>query len=340
MSDHRFCLLLLTLPVALTSCGLFGMSDEERNKLALFQENSARYYSAGRYPQALDQVRQGLEIDPGNYKLLATRAWILLRQVDAQPGLIGPCEQHFEELFAMRTPSRHGAPALLGQGEVQRRLGIEHWERAKVLDNKITNGNLSAADLAIAKAEAAEHQRESRRHFERARVALHALIDGELAQRDAHKKLMDIAATQNRYDDSVAHGLSCLEHGHREQEEMATLIKNTFEADEERAARVRMRELRAQELRVRSALAEMHYKKEDFDAALTQLDALIAMDSTRSSDYYNRAEVLQSMGRDADARADYQNFITSTKLPFGHEKVNRAHAFLAKAATPRATDRR
>ena len=82
-----------------------------------------------------------------------------------------------------------------------------------------------------------------------------------------------------------------------------------------------------QEIRVRSALAEMHYRKKDHERALDQLNALLDMDKMRSNDYYNRAEVYRALGRASEASADYGRFISSSNLPPGHEKLVRAHAF-------------
>jgi hypothetical protein len=49
------------------------------------------------------------------------------------------------------------------------------------------------------------------------------------------------------------------------------------------------------------------------------------MDPTRSTDYYNRARAYEKLGRNEDARRDYEKFLGTTKLPNGDERV--AHAF-------------
>ena len=64
--------------------------------------------------------------------------------------------------------------------------------------------------------------------------------------------------------------------------------------------------------------------------SLAQLDALIEMDPTRSTDYYNRARILEALGRTEPARRDFDKFLSSTRLPVGHEKVTHAFEFTRK----------
>ena len=59
---HRTIPLLLLLG----SCGVFGLSQEDRLSLSRYQSNAAIYWENGNLPQALDQVRRGLDLDPAD----------------------------------------------------------------------------------------------------------------------------------------------------------------------------------------------------------------------------------------------------------------------------------
>lgn len=330
MTQIRNSLITLSAALALPACGVFGLTQEEQDKLNFFQENSALYYDGGRYAQALDLVEQGLQLDPSNYKLLSTQAWCYYRQVEDRPSLLPETALLFQQLYEMRTPSNHGAPALLGQGGVQKTLGIRHWERAKVLKVEAQNEDLPETRRAESFARASEHERQAEVHFERARTAYRALLDNELSMRVAHKQLMDIAATQNDYVAASEHGLACLKYNREEQDIRLRQIRETMEVKQEREARVLYQDLIDQELKVRSALAEMHYNNKDYQASLAQLDEILNIDPLRSEHYYNRANLYEVLGRTEDARRDYASFMNSTNLPSGHEKYVRAYEFTTK----------
>ena len=93
----------------------------------------------------------------------------------------------------------------------------------------------------------------------------------------------------------------------------------------ERDQRSQLEALVQQEIKVRLALAEMHYRKAVYDAAISHLDRLIALDPTSSTNYYNRARAFEAIGDSPGARRDYEKFLGTTKLPTGDGRV--AHAF-------------
>jgi tetratricopeptide (TPR) repeat protein len=136
---------------------------------------------------------------------------------------------------------------------------------------------------------------------------------------------MEIEVERQDYQAAVRYGDACLARNKAEQDVKEAIIRETMNLDHERFERQQLDALVDQELRVRSALAEMHYRQEKYAACVEQLDVLLRHDPTRSTDYYNRARAYEKQGLLDEARRDYEKFLGTTKLPNGDERV--AHAF-------------
>ncbi len=337
MSAVRLTVLSLAAPAMLASCGVFGLTTEERSNLNYYKQNSALYYEAERYSQALTLVEKGLEIAPDDYKLLATRAWCYLQQAPRQPNLLGPCERLFDELYDMRSPEDHGVPVLMGLGKTQTLLGDRERKQARALRESAKAVASDDAQEATYEAKASEHHDLAQYHFTRAKRAFHALIKNEAAVRDANKQLMEIAIAQNDYEAAVEFADASLAQSRKDQAELRQVIEETMQVRVENESRGRLTDLIDEELGVRSKLAGMHFRRKLWDRALVQLDAILEMDPRRSNDYFFRANVLEELGRMVEARRDYQKFTTLTKLPPGDEMVDRAYDFIARTRPANAS---
>jgi tetratricopeptide (TPR) repeat protein len=316
-----------SLPFVLAGCGVFGLSQTEQEQLAFFQQNAGLYYEGGRYSQALDAVRRGLEISPDDYKLKMIEGWCYLRQGDDDPRLLPRAEEIFDQVCEQRSEDEQHEAALLGHGTVHKMLGVLHRRRAAALREEADQPQRSAGEKTVRAAEAQEHEVRATYHLQKATKSFEELVKHEQQLHVAYKHLMDIAAEYNRYDAAVAAGEECLRYNLSDQAALQKVIDATMSVRDEREKRVRFQDLVDQEMRVRTALAEMHFRAEKYEAAIGQLDAILAKDPTRSIDYYNRATALEKLGRTDDAERDFEKFLSSTKLPVGHEKVTRAFEF-------------
>ena len=324
----RDCRLLLFLPTLLaTSCGIFGLSTEERQRLALYQQNAANYYEGRRFPQALTEVEKGLEISPADYKLHSIAGWCHLLSAEGNPQRLAQAEQLFDRLNSMRSTSDHDAHALLGYAICKKRLGVLHQDRAKRLRSEAASPDLAEESKAIRIARATEHENMFRSYFRDSVRVYEQLIDREESVRIAHKHIMEIRVLEGDYQGAVEQGNLCLERIDPEKRYLNRIIAETMSVDYEREKRVELQRIIDQENRVRSALAEMHFRREKFQASVEQLNLLLSADPSRANDYYNRARALEAMGEKNRAYQDFEKFLMTTNLPMGDERVRRAFGF-------------
>ena len=71
-------------------------------------------------------------------------------------------------------------------------------------------------------------------------------------------------------------------------------------------------------------MANIHHKDENWAGVVGQLDVVLRMDPKRSIDYYNRGDSLRQLGRIAEMKEDFGNFLSLTNLPAGDPKVIQA----------------
>ena len=316
--------LLLTL----ASCGVLspGLKKEDEARLANFQANAQDYYGNQRYGQALEMVRKGLEIDEDNYMLLSLAGWCHLQR--AERG--GPAdelltaEDYFERVERSRSTKDHAPHVLLGLATSKQRLGLENRRLADRLDAQVASGRLSKTEQTVQSNQAAEHRQTAERCWRESIELLDVLVEREDVLRIAHKLLMEVYVELGDYGQAVRHGDLCLQRNLDEQEVKNAVIRETLVAAEEIKARKELQELEDQEIRVREALAEMHFRKGEFSDAVAQLDAVLEKDPTESVHYYNRGRALQSLERGEGARRDFEQFLRTTTLTSDDERVARA----------------
>ena len=320
--------LIALLSVGLTGCQTFGgLTDEEQDDLAQFQANAQAYYHGQRYDQALDMVRKGLDIDAENYKLMSVAGWCYLQTAERDSRRLREAERYFDSVFAQRDPSDHEPHALLGYAATKQRLGREHARLADTLRREAETRDLSTTEQTIRTARADEHSQRARSYWSEAVRTLQQLIERQDLLRFAHKLLMETYVEIGDYEKAVEQGDLCLQQNKTEQASENARIRETPSVQVEQASRAMLRELIDQEVRVRAALAEMHFRRQAYELAVEQLDALLLIDPTRSTDYYNRADALERLGRSEEARRDYEKFLGTTRLPSNDERVAHAHEF-------------
>jgi tetratricopeptide (TPR) repeat protein len=327
LPTFRFALCAI-LALASTGCDILGgRSRDERDRLAFYKQNAGTYFLGDRYEQALDMAQRGLAIAPDDYELLVTSGLCHLQRAGEDPVELSDAEKFFDQAFEQRRFEDNRPEAILGYATVQQRLALDQERRAAAIAVELGRKNLAGSDRLAAEARAKEHLGRSRSFHEKAKRAYGTLLAREELLRYAHKGLMEIAAEQNDYESAVRHGEACLAENHKSQEVHNKVIRETLAPNEEQRSRAVLTELIDQEKRVRSALAEMHFRKGQPVRSIEQLDALLTLDPTRSSDYYNRGRALEQLGRMDEARADFEKFLGTTSLATSDERV--AHAVRA-----------
>lgn len=328
MSQLLRCALCAVLVFMQIGCGVFGgRSREQRDRLAFYKQNAGTYFLGDRYEQALDMAQRGLEIAPDDYELLVTSGLCHLQRAGEDPVELSDAEKYFDKAFDQRRFEDNRPEAILGYATVQQRLAIDQERRAAAIAVELERKNLAGSDRLAAEARAKEYGGRASSFQEKARRAYRTLLEREELLRYAHKGLMEIATEKNDYDAAVLHGEACLSENHKAQEVHNKVIRETLAPNEEQRSRAAISELIDQEKRVRSALAEMHFRKNQPARSIEQLDALLTLDPTRSSDYFNRGRALEQLGRTDEARADFEKFLGTTSLATSDDRV--AHAVRA-----------
>ncbi|MCA8942688.1 MAG: tetratricopeptide repeat protein [Planctomycetes bacterium] len=317
----------LLLVSVLSACSMFGLTDEEQERLNFIKESATLFYDTERYGRALEFVDRGLEIAPKDYKLRSIQAWCYLQQVPERPEYLAVCEKLFDDLYELRSPSDHGEPVLLGLGTTQTRLAQRHLDSARVLEREIEEAKLPEHAVEMRRARVREHQDRARHHLERAERAFDQMLASEMNPREAHRNLLEIAWARDDYETAVEHGLRSLEYNLADQRNLSIRIDQTMDVGVEHELRLRLRRLVDDEIRTRSLMARMHSSNGDYAAALAHLDALLRIDPTRATDYYNRAWVHEQLGHVAEARKDYGKFLMFPNRDLSDAKVKRAFEF-------------
>lgn len=176
-------------------------------------------------------------------------------------------------------------------------------------------------------ARATEHENMFRSYFRDSDRVFQRLIDREESVRLAHKHRMEISVLEGDYQGAVYQGNQCLQRIDTEKRILNRIVADTMSVAYEREKRLELQTIIDQESRVRSALAEMHYRQQDFRSSVEQLNLLLSADPTRANDYYNRARALEAMGENDRAYQDFERFLMNTDLPMGDQRVRRAFGF-------------
>ncbi len=332
-------LLALTLIASISSCGVFGLTSEERAALAQHQAGAKTYYEGNRFPQALDQVRQGLSIDPSDYQLNTLRGYCLMRQAGdvryaptpaRRRALLDEAQAAFDATLALRSINQHGPQALLGDAllhEAQARLALEERDQARL---ELQASELAPPERALRQIRVQEADLAANTHLATAERDLeHLLRRGEYLLH-AHKHMLSIKSLRGDYAGAVEHGRKFLERSTLSQERTQERYDSVLQVGGEQAIQRSLGQLVDDELLVRSQLANLHYNHRDYELSVQELDRILVLDPTRSADYFNRARALAELGRVDEAYRDTQKFLATQTLAAGHPQVRRAYDLLVE----------
>jgi tetratricopeptide (TPR) repeat protein len=271
--------------------------------------------------QALEQIDRGLSLAPDDYQLRAMRGTVLLRQsgssMSTDHRLLDEATATLENVYLTRAPSRHEPFVLLPyalalQKQGRRRLGEEVRLRGQASRAPDPQELVAAADV---------QREEARDRLVRARDVLDVLIErGELLRQAWNHKLQ---IAQDLGDDKslVAAAHAYLDQAAKDQADVRREIDRTQVPAYEVEQAQLLRTLQAEELEVRALLADHHSSRQQYEAALAQLNRVLEIDPQRLPDYYNRGRVLMELHRDAEAKADFKRFVENSNLPTTNDKI-------------------
>lgn len=338
----RIVLLSAFLPIACTS-----LSQEEKNQLVLCQQNAATYWGGGMLDQCLGMAEKGLAIDPEDYKLSTLKGMVWLRQAtddrfteEQKLRLLQKAEEQLSTVYGWRSATRHEGFLLLGYGMALQARGIRRMQDAIRGRDAARSLGERAKGHAERLEQATEAEAEGREILARARSVFDVLIERGDLMMLAHYHLMQVAAGLDQADLVLSHGNQYLEAVRRFQEVNQSRIEASSTATFERELRKEQDRIRSQELDVRVFLAKTLYdraktltdpdKRSDFEKAVVHLDAVLAANPSRTTDYFNRGRCLRELGRTDQAREDFRRFVATSNLPASNPRMIEAVQFLGQ----------
>jgi regulator of sirC expression with transglutaminase-like and TPR domain len=305
--------LLLLLPLCLLACT--ALDTEEKTRLASYQRNAALYFDKAKYDQALGVIDRGLELEPWDYKLRTLRASIFLRLSGPAAGrdqrMLDQSLETFAEVFADRSLRRHDSPMLFYYALARQKQGLRLLAEAARIDRKQPDAEERIAELdAAADAENAA-----------ARELFATLLHRGDYKRLCHYHLLQIAAADQDRTTILAQGAEYLTASAAEQDKLTKEIDRTMTYGYEVDQKQQLAQRRAEEIEVRTLMAQQLYLQRDWSDALAHVEAVLKLDPTRSDDHYNRGLLLRELGRVDEAKADLRTFLATTSLPPDSPKV-------------------
>ncbi|MBP8302113.1 MAG: hypothetical protein KA020_17225 [Planctomycetes bacterium] len=320
----RYAALLLLL------CACNSLSIEQRNELAQIQERAKNYFDRGLIAQAIGQIDRGLELAPEDYQLNTLKGTILLRQSSSALGqdhrLLDEATALLEKVFETRAANRHEPYLLFNYALAQEKQGRRNLGESISLRDQATRAPEKAPLLEKAEAATAA----ANAYFAGAREHLATLIErGELL-RLSHQHLLLIA--QDLREDAAFddHQKAYLAQLGKDQAFVKAEIERTPIPGYEQKRLQDLEDLKAEELEMRTLIAEHYYLTRDYKLALDMLDRVLALDPRRSVDYYNRGRVLLELDRAEDAAKDFRSFLSISDLPDDNPKKAFAYSKLLK----------
>jgi tetratricopeptide (TPR) repeat protein len=310
------------LPLCLLgSCGVFGLSSEESEQLITYQQNAATYWESGDIPQAMDQARRGLQIDPDDYKLLTIWGYSLLRMSGDDQARIQQARLHFERLIDMRSMSQHSSQALLGYGLCLYRAGQLQRRQVDLLRNRLEHQVLDEMERHQLEASAIELDALLESSLRESRSVMETLVANGEELLLANKTLLEVNSLLPDFPAALGHGNAYLVEAKTLQEYWQREIETTELVLWEREARSTLEQFRDEEIEVRALMANLHAKLDQPAGVVEQLDIVLAMDRSRSIDYFNRAGSLRKLGRIDEMKSDFETFLSLTNLPPSDPRV-------------------
>ena len=334
-------LALFLIGVLFASCA--GLSDDDEGKLNDYKLNSKNYYTQGKYLQAIDQCRKGLEIDEDDYSLnlelgmaLYYHSVLLKDRTERMRYLFGAFEQ-LEETDSLRWFfGDDDFRVHLSLGMVHYRIATEYRRQLVDLERRLANVQ-SAPDATEEETETIEDSIAECRdgvddeidlaedHFlkvlsyERQRENIDAIL--YLGQ------IYTYIADYSGAVEYLSRGLYLLERStgfiSRRLES-----EDTMDASERLFFETRLQENMAKEKDLRGILANALGRLERHEERLEQFELLDDRGMLDGILSYNKALAERDLGRFAEAIIDFNRFIREGLAPDSevedHDRLTKA----------------
>jgi tetratricopeptide (TPR) repeat protein len=320
MDWKRPALLLLLLP-ALVACGSSPEEDTLDSQKQDYFDRATVYYNSGRYTQAYQQARRGLELEPdnGGLNLIAGRSLLLHRDLTEVSHALYYLEIAQEELQSYKANQamaewhfRYGS-MLFGYAEREHEDLMNYPDE----DPAMQEHNVAAALEQSAKA---------REHFAQA----DELLDSVLLETPENLNALEMSGQVNALIGDNVQALVPLqtaidllnESRKYNNRLLATDTKLTI-TQEEYVRRVLRGDIK-REVAIHFLVAGIHQGNDAYQSEEYEYTLILGLSPDSAPALHSRGLCRYERGRLAEAALDMREFVAITDLAYDSEQVHRA----------------
>jgi len=310
----------LVLLIAACGCAS-GPTEDELARVEDYFTRGSQYYSAGRYPQAFDQARRALELEPesGRLNLLAGRSLLMQRGLQPVANAQGYLEKAAEELDNYKAPYalaefhfRYGS--LLTDYAQKEREDLERFPDA---DAEFHAGRLRENE---------KRRRTAEDHFDQAEDLLEevrAEVPEDLDTLEMLGQVRSLRADDDGALEALGSALEILATS-REYKNYVLGTDDQLSVEEERRLRSDLDGDIRREVAILYLVAGLNRRLSDIHGEERAYDRILALAPSESGARFSRGAVRYELGRLAEAASDMRAFVASTELGPESEEVQRA----------------
>lgn len=305
----------LLIALCLAPAGCFGLSEEDEARLSIHRDNTEEYFRKGEYVQALLNADKALAVDEDLAEMRVIRAYCLLRLGEASNNIryLDRSVAEFEEIiddYAADEDYR----AHLGAGSAYLARALAAESEVDGIASRLQRGFLDP-DEAEAERERMERARSTMRtSLDKAEAAIRSVLALEI-HRDNSYALQQLVMVLNRQGGRDDETINVCERALELLEANTQVVESMLQRNA-KLPPARQLELKRQvemntnrERLLRDLLATIHANNGNPTAALEQFAALEEHGLMGEAQYYNRAAIYESLGREVAAIADLESFL-------------------------------
>ena len=321
--------LALLLLLGFTACSGTEVENEEA-RMEDFRVRAKQYFNSGRYPQAFQQARLGLQIDDedGGLNLIAGRSLVMQRELTQVSHALPYLKLAQEELDNYK--------ADYSLGEFHFRYGsmlFSYAQREKQsllqfpdADAKAQKAKLSECDIRVEKAEV---------HFEDALALFNTVLEtvpNDLQTLEMRGTTLALLGRDKEATVDLERAIDSLYESRQYKNRVLATDSNLTVQQEDRVRRDLDGDIN-REIAIRFLLAGLLKRTKDIRAEEAQYTTILELDPNTEVAYHSRGLCRYELGRLAEASADMHAFVGRTALEFDASQVQQAMRIIEEYAT-------
>lgn len=321
--------LALLLLLGFTACSGTEVENEDA-RMEDFRNRAMQYFNSGRYPQAFQQARLGLEIDDedGGLNLLAGRSLVMQRELTQVSHALPYLEIAQEELDNYK--------ADYSLGEFHFRYGsmlFAFAQREKQSLIQFPDANPKSQESKLADCEVRIKKAEV--HFQDALALFNVVLETVPEDLQTLEKRGQTHALLG-HDEAAAADLeaavSFLLESRQYKNRVLATDSNLTVQQEDRVRRDLNGDIQ-REIAIRFLMAGLLKRTKDVRAEEEQYSIILELDPNAEVAYHSRALCRYELGRLAEASADMHAFVGRTDMEFDTPQVQQAMRIIEEYST-------